>query len=75
MAYVCYSGGMNNCGVSTASSLNIAYGIWTILILALPPFFHLMPSASGVIDAVLTFTGSAIVILESNRIQKRLNTK
>ncbi len=74
MAYVCYSGGMNNCGVSTASSLNIAYGIWTILILALPPF-STMPSASGVIDAVLTFTGSAIVILESNRIQKRLNTK
>ena len=67
MAYVCYFGGMNNCGVSTASSLNIAYGIWTILILALPPF-STMPSASGV-------TGSAIVILESNRIQKRLNTK
>lgn len=34
-----------------------------------------MPSASGVIGAVLTFTGSAIVIIESNRIQKRLNTK
>ena len=74
MAYVCYFGGMNNCGVSTASSLNIAYGIWTILILALPPF-STMPSASGVIGAVLTFTGSAIVIIESNRIQKRLNTK
>ena len=74
MAYVCYFGGMNNCGVSTASSLNIAYGIWTILILALPPF-STMPSASGVIGAVLTFTGSAIFILESNRIQKRLNTK
>lgn len=74
MAYVCYFGGMNNCGVSTASSLNIAYGIWTILILALPPFFT-VPSASGVIGAVLTFTGSAIVIIESNRIQKRLNTK
>ena len=74
MAYVCYFGGMNNCGVSTASSLNIAYGIWTILILALPPF-STMPWASGVIGAVLSFSGSAIVIIESNRIQKRLNTK
>ena len=70
MAYVCYFGGMNNCGVSTASSLNIAYGIWTILILALPPFFT-APSVSGLIGAVLTFVGSTIVIVESNRIQKK----
>ena len=60
---------MNTAGVSTASSLNIAYGIWTIVILALPPFFT-MPSLSNLIGAVLTFSGSAIVIFESGRIEK-----
>ena len=68
-AYVFYFRGMNNAGVSTASSLNIAYGIWTIIILALPPFFT-VPTVSNVIGAVLTFTGSAIVIFESGRIEK-----
>lgn len=68
-AYVFYFKGMNNAGVSTASSLNIAYGIWTIIILMMPPF-RVTPSAVGVIGAVLTFTGSVIVIVESNRLQK-----
>ena len=68
-AYVFYFRGMNSAGVSTASSLNIAYGIWTIVILALPPFFT-MPSLSNLIGAVLTFSGSAIVIFESGRIEK-----
>ena len=65
---------MNNAGVSTASSLNIAYGIWTIIILALPPFLT-MPTMSNVIGAVLTFTGSAIVIFESGRIEKMTQQK
>ena len=69
-AYVFYFKGMNNSGVSTASSLNIAYGIWTIILLALPPF-RTAPTISGVIGAVLTFTGSTIVIIESNRIEKQ----
>ncbi|QIQ20585.1 hypothetical protein [Zophobihabitans entericus] len=69
-AYVFYFRGMNNAGVSTASSLNIAYGIWTIIILALPPFF-MTPAISSVIGAVLTFTGSVIVIIESNRLEKK----
>ena len=73
-AYVFYFRGMNNAGVSTASSLNIAYGIWTIIILALPPFFT-MPTMSNVIGAVLTFTGSAIVIFESGRIEKMTQQK
>lgn len=71
-AYVYYFKGMNNSGVSTASSLNIAYGIWTIILLALPPF-STVPTISGIIGAVLTFTGSAIVIIESNRIEKEKN--
>lgn len=69
-AYVFYFKGMNNSGVSTASSLNIAYGIWTIIILALPPF-RTAPTLSGAIGAILTFAGSTIVIMESNRIEKR----
>lgn len=68
-AYVFYFKGMNNSGVSTASSLNIAYGVWTIIILALPPF-NTAPTISGVIGAFLTFTGAVIVIIESNRIEK-----
>lgn len=68
-AYVFYFKGMNNSGVSTASSLNIAYGVWTIIILALPPFSTL-PTISGVVGAVLTFIGAVIVIVESNRIEK-----
>ncbi len=73
-AYVFYFRGMNNAGVSTASSLNIAYGIWTIIILALPPFYT-RPSISGVIGAALTFAGSVIVIVESNRLQKKLQSQ
>ena len=69
-AYVFYFRGMNNVGVSTASSLNIAYGIWTIIILALPPF-STPPTMAGLIGALLTFTGAVIVIVESNRIQKQ----
>lgn len=66
-AYIFYFRGMNNSGVSTASSLNIAYGVWTIIILALPPFSTL-PTISGVIGAVLTFVGAVVVIVESNKI-------
>lgn len=69
-AYVFYFRGMNNAGVSTASSLNIAYGMWTILILAVPPF-STMPTTASILGAVLTFTGSVIVIVESNKIHKK----
>lgn len=69
-AYVFYFRGMNNAGVSTASSLNIAYGIWTIIILALPPFLTI-PDLSNLVGALLTFTGSVIVIVESNRLEKK----
>lgn len=69
MAYIFYFQGMNNSGVSTASSLNIAYGVWTIIILALPPF-STVPTVSGVIGAVLTFVGATVVIIESNRLEK-----
>ncbi len=67
-AYIFYFRGMNNAGVSTASSLNIAYGVWTIIILALPPFRE-KPSLVSVIGSALTFIGSTIVIFESNRLE------
>ncbi len=70
-AYIFYFRGLNNAGVSTASSLNITYGIWTIAILALPPFF-VRPDLSVLLGALLTFIGSTIVIVESNRIEKQM---
>lgn len=67
-AYVFYFRGMNNAGVSTASSLNIAYGVWTIIILMVPPFL-MMPTISSVIGSILTFCGSVLVIVASNKLE------
>lgn len=68
-AFIFYYSGMKYAGVGTASTLNMTYAVWTIIILALPPFLD-SPSLVNVISALLTFTGSAIVIFETNRLEK-----
>ena len=59
--YTFYFKAICRVGVSTASALNITYGLWTMVILALPPF--LTPTSMvSFLGAALTLTGAAIVI-------------
>ena len=69
MTYIFYFRGMHHAGISTASSLNISYGVWAIIILMLPPFLS-FPTLPTVIGALLTFLGSVVVVIESNKLAK-----
>lgn len=70
--YLFYYRGMRNAGLSTAGSLNITYGIWTLLLLALPPF-SAPPAATGIAGALLIFGGSSLVIYDGSRQKPNTN--
>jgi drug/metabolite transporter (DMT)-like permease len=48
-------------GVATAQVLNITYGLWIVVLLALPPFNQL-PTVGVIIGAAVIFVGAAIVV-------------
>lgn len=66
ISYIVWYYSMEYGGVATAQVLNITYGIWVIVLLALPPF-NQVPTVGMILGAAILFIGAAIVVRESNK--------
>jgi drug/metabolite transporter (DMT)-like permease len=61
ISYITWYYSFEYSGVATAQVLNITYGLWIVVLLALPPFSQI-PTIGVIIGALVIFIGAAIVV-------------